>query len=172
MGGVNTKVEQLFNDFILGSGGQLVSSLVTKDHPLPNADYYFHDHGIVGELKCLQQHSFNATYAMKLQKLVDSWMQRRLFMAYGRVQIDLQRLNPICQREWMNLIGDSLQKRFVEHANRQIRETKGCLVLQMQKGILFISSDGNSSLQPYDLMFFLDRTLKKKKNDDASLFKY
>jgi len=63
----------------------------------------------------------------------------------------------------MDLIGIPLQGRIVKQANRQIKKTKQLLDAEQAKGILFISSDGNSSLQPYDVMFFLDRILKKKK---------
>lgn len=169
MAGPNT-VEQLFNNFVLKCGGQLVASLLTGNTPRPNADYYFGGSGIIGELKCLQVDSFDTNYATKVQMLFDDWMRRRLLMVYGRVQVSLSQLNPICQKEWMDLIGNSLQKRFVEHANRQIKETKRTLNAGAAKGILFISSDGNRSLQPYDLMFFLDRTLKKKKKDGSLLY--
>jgi hypothetical protein len=66
----------------------------------------------------------------------------------------------------VDLIGIPLQGRIVKQANRQIKKTKQLLDAEQAKGILFISSDGNSSL-PYDVMFFLDRILKKKKDDGS-----
>ena len=108
MAAANTKVEEVFNDFVLKIGGQLVASLLTGNNPPPNADYYFRDSGIIGELKCLQVDSFSANYAIKVQRIFDNWIQRRLLVVYGRVQVSLSQLNPICQKEWMDLIGNSL----------------------------------------------------------------
>jgi len=60
-------VEQLFSNFIVKSGGQLVSSLVAGSQLPPNADYYFRDREIIGELKCLQVDSFDDNYRMNSQ---------------------------------------------------------------------------------------------------------
>jgi hypothetical protein len=158
-------VEQLFNRFVLESEGQLVSSIVTTSNLPPNADYYFQESAVIGELKCLQQDSFDEVYKTKMQKLADDWMKRRLLVVFGTAQISLKHLHPICQMEWMDLIGIPLQNTLIKYANRQIRETKKLLNVPEARGILFISSDGNSSLQPYELMYFLDRVLKKKKED-------
>jgi hypothetical protein len=86
------------------------------------------------------------------------------------VQLNLSQLNPICQTEWMSLIERSLQDRFVDHANKQIKETKKLLNTSEAKGVIFITSDGNNSLQPYDIIFFLKRTLEKKKKDRSPLY--
>jgi hypothetical protein len=162
-----TAVEQFFGEFILKSKGQLVSSLVSGSNLPPNADYYFPDSAIIGELKCLQIDSFGPNYQVNLQKLVDGWMERRLLLVYGRTQIDIRNVPPTCQKEWMNLVETPLQKNVLASANRQIKETKKLLASPNSKGILFLSSDGNRSLQPYDVMFFLDRILKKKKEDSS-----
>jgi len=167
----DTRVEQLFNSFVLKSGGELVSSLLAKDPQRPpNADYYFRDRNIIGELKCLQVDSLGSSYAAKLQALVDDWMRRDLLRVYGRASISLPQLHPICQREWMSLLERSMQNRFVDHANKQIKGTKRILNAHEAKGLLFVTSDGNTSLQPYDVLYFLDRTLKKKKPDGSPLY--
>jgi len=162
-----TAVEQFFGDFVVKSGGQLVSSIISGSTLPPNADYYFRDSAIIGELKCLQIDSFGLNYQVKLQELVDSWMERRLYVLYGRTQIDIRQVPPICQREWMDLIGAPLQRNLLAPANRQIRETKKLLNLPNLKGILFLSSDGNNSLQPYDVMYFVSRTLNKTRQDGS-----
>ena len=160
-------VEQLFGEFIVKSGGQLVSSVISGSSLPPNADYYFRDTEIIGELKCLQIDSFGLNYQVKLQKLFDHWMARRLLMVYGTTQVNIRNIPPICQKEWLNLIERPLQKNVLACANQQIKETKTLLNLPNSRGVLFLSSDGNSSLQPYDVLFFIDRLLKKKKEDGS-----
>lgn len=162
-----TSVEQIFNDFIVKSGGRLVSSLVGGSSPPPNADYYFSQEEIIGELKCLQVNSFGSNYQIKLQKLFDEWMERRLFVVYGTRQVDIRDLQPERQREWMRLIEAPLQKNILGQADRQIKETKMLLNSPNSRGVLFLSSDGNSSMQPHTLMCFIDRILRKKKEDGS-----
>jgi hypothetical protein len=163
-----TAVERLFGEFIVNSGGQIVSSSLFDQSSLPpNADYYFRNSEIIGELKCLQIDSFGLNYQIKLQQLFDQWSRRRLLVVYGRTQVDIRGVPFECQREWMKLIEAPLQTNVLAKADRQIKQTKVLLEAPDSKGILFLTSDGNISLQPHSVLFFFDRLLKKKKEDGS-----
>src|SRR5208282_650227 len=97
-------VEEAFRRFVRESGGELVSDLLPSGNTPSNADFLFRDRGVVAELKCLENNSFGENYTQKMQALAEDWMSRRLIIVFGTAQIQLQKLNPICQREWLNLI--------------------------------------------------------------------
>ena len=61
---------------------------------------------------------------------------------FGTNIIPLEKLNPICQREWLHILQAPVE-RIVRKANRQIRTKKQTLQLPNTKGLLLIANDGN-----------------------------
>jgi hypothetical protein len=169
----NIPLESTFADFIRSSGGSLVSDLVSNTNPPKNADYIFRqeDPAVIAELKSLEKDSFTPEYGRKVQQLADSWMARGLFLAFGRVQLRLRELHPICQQEWLRLLEGPLQKNVIGAANEQIRDTRNHLNLRRSRGIVFIATNGNYSLQPHDTATLVSRILQKPKPDKSRQYR-
>jgi hypothetical protein len=163
-------VEDSFRKFVREFGGELVSDLLPGGNAPSNADFLFRSQGIVAELKCLENNSLGENYLKKMQALTESWMRRRLLIVFGTVNIELQKLRPECQREWLDLISGPIQQNIIKKADHQIRETKKWLGIPDAKGLILIASDGNLAMQPYDVGFFLTRILAKKKPDGTAQY--
>jgi hypothetical protein len=158
----------LIDRFVESCGGEVVSRLVPKRHPEPaQADHLFRKYGEIAELKALEVDTFGESYCRKLGELTHDWMMRGLMLAYGTVRIELHRLHPICQQEWLELVTEPLQKRVVAKANRQLRETANFLGMTDAKGVLWVASDGNFDLQPHDVWSLLGRILAKRNQDGS-----
>jgi len=111
-----------FRDFVRGFGGT-----VLPESDAESADFLFPQDNIIGELKTLQEDA-SSEYGRKLQSLADGWIRRGLLIAFGRVQISLRKVHPICQREWLLILQPPIE-RIIRKANRQIRVTKQSLNL-------------------------------------------
>ncbi len=162
---MNLTVEDIFRRFVQEFGGELISNLLPPGNPPSNADFLFRRQRVIAELKCLENNSFGSNYPEKMKALADDWMRRRLLMVYGTTRIEIRKLHPECQREWLNLIAEPIQRNIVKKADEQIRETKKWLDMPDAKGLLLIASDGNLVMQPYDVAFFLTRVFRKKTGD-------
>ena len=98
----------------------------------------------------------------RVTELINDWTRRGLIRIYGRVRIDLQKLNPVPQREWLHTLQAPVE-RIVAKANRQIRSSKQSLVLPNAKGLLLIANDGNClHTSVTDYMILVSRVLAKK----------
>ncbi len=118
-----------FRDFVRGFGGT-----VLPESDAESADFLFPQDNIIGELKTLQEDA-SSEYGRKLQSLADGWIRRGLLIAFGRVQISLRKVHPICQREWLHILQPPIE-RIIRKANRQIRVTKQSLNLPSATHIL------------------------------------
>lgn len=157
------KLEPLFDEFVYGIGGERIDRIIQQPQGVRNADYYFHRQGYVAELKCLEIDSFGANYQRQMNALVESWILRGLLVDSGTIELALRKVPSQCQEEWMRLIERPLQKHVITSANSQIKESKELLGIPEAKGIVLVASDGNTSLQPYAVLFSIDRILRKKK---------
>jgi hypothetical protein len=89
-------------------------------------------------------------------------MKRGLLIGFGTFQISLQKVHPICQSEWLDILQPPIEG-IVRKANRQIRTTKQTLNLPNAKGLLLIANDGNLlHTSPTDYMILVARALAKK----------
>jgi hypothetical protein len=148
--------EAHFRIFIRDFGG-----MVLPENNAKSADFLFPKDNIVAELKTLQEDA-RREHATKLQELVADWRRRGLMMVFGRTIISLQKLNPVCQREWLHILEVPVE-RIIGKANRQIRSTKQFLKLSNAKGLLLIANDGNFlHTGPTDYMILVSRVLQKK----------
>ena len=71
-------VEKTFEDFIVQQGGELVSKLISNNNPPKNADYLFRNPPVIAELKVVERDGFTAQDKLKLDKLAQGWVRRRL----------------------------------------------------------------------------------------------
>jgi hypothetical protein len=160
-------VEPTFNEFVEKTGGELIEKILPPQKGQKRADYLFRTPGIIAELKCLEHDPFTRDYQTKLQALVNSWQARGLIRIYGTVQLDVRQVLHQCQTEWLNITEQPLNRNIISKASRQIRDTKAALGLPEAKGVLLLANDGNRSMTPSNIFFFLKRILSKKKDDGA-----
>jgi hypothetical protein len=153
---VNPSFEEVFRDFIRNFGGRVV-----PEGDEESADFFLPQDDIVAELKILQLDA-RLEHDNKLHGLVDDWTRRGLIVVFGRTVISLQKLNPICQREWLHILQPPVE-RVIRKANRQIRSTKQSLNCPSAKGLLLIANDGNLLYtNPTDYMILVSLALAKK----------
>jgi hypothetical protein len=165
-------VEKTFEQFVVNFGGELVSKLISNRNPPKNADYLFRSPLVIAELKVVERDAFTPEDKQKLEKLVDGWVHQRLIgPIFGTVQIELTKLPPQCQRDWMS-IHMAPWKRKLEDANQQIKQTKALFDLPDACGILFLVDDANHSFAPKDVMTFIARTLQSRKQDGTEIYSH
>lgn len=131
-----------------------------------NADYFFNNKQIVGELKCLEDEMHP-----KVQTYINQAMEEgKVSPSYGKIRIDnVLRINPNKEqinREINELVITSLED-CVEKANRQIRETKSYFALANSRGFVFIINRSNLVLDPKNALWNLHKMLNKRKNDGS-----
>ncbi len=163
-------LQTLIDPFVRDFGGEIVSEVIGKVTPSKNADYAFRQHNVIAELKALENDSFGASFKRNMGDLTASWQQRGFFLLYGAQRIDIGRLHPTCQREFMDLLGRPLQENVIAKASKQIGETKSLIKMPTAKGLLIVASDGNEDLLPNTVWWLLCRTLQKRHPDGTPQF--
>jgi hypothetical protein len=155
-------VEQAFNELVREHGGAIVLDEYYKEKTgkppeFPNADYVFHSEKVVAELKCLMDdNSDSPSNQVKINAAIDR------FYAAGSIKSKVideaawPHLPKELQDEIYSITTHSIRAR-VKKANRQIRETKAKLGLDVYSGVLFIANDGLISMPP---AAFVHATLK------------
>ena len=166
----NPPLEAFFNSFVRAIGGERVETLINLKNPPPNADYIFQNQNVIVELKTLETETFGENHRQKTAELFADWHRRGLLMIFGTARIDMARLPPVCQQEWLNLLGRPVQKNVLGAANTQIRETKQLLNVPDAKGVLLVASDGNLDLTPHTIHYLLSRLLMKKHPDGSQQY--
>lgn len=153
-------VEQAFDSFVTSVGGTVLRTAITKSPTFENADYVFHDHKVVAELKCLRENKLDdATYMKKIETLWQNWCRLGLVTCDIPDQIPLAILPPQCARELIHTSTIPL-KGVIRKANRQIRQTKQALNIPSYRGLLLLANDGNYALPPQTLNQLVGRLLK------------
>ena len=155
-------VEESFDEFVKGFGGEIVKDLISKNPAYLNADYFFENRSIVAELKCLEKDTFrDAEYRKKMGIIYHKWMRQGLVpwttSAGGVVQS--KDLPMKCQLDVANLLKPVVE-RPIKKANRQIKQTKGEFNLPKAKGLLLLVNDGNYSLESDAVMYLVSRSIK------------
>lgn len=161
---MDTGFESMFRSVVNSMSGE-----VLPEGDVESADFLFRQYSVVAELKTLKEDA-RAEYAIKLQALISGWAKRRLLLAMGRTVIELRKVHPICQREWLALLQGPVQG-LLRKANRQIRSTKETASVPGAKGLVIIANDGNFlHTNPIDYMTIVARALQKKKPSGESQF--
>jgi hypothetical protein len=157
--------ENTFRTVVKDLGGELVPEV----NNVENADYFFPQDSVVIELKTLEEEA-RQEHGKALQKLVDDWIRRGLWLGYGRVNISLPDMRPECQAEWLPLLLAPVEN-VVKKANRQIRATKLAKDCPDARGLLVVANDGNLlHTSPKDYMNLVARVLSKKTQDRKPRF--
>jgi len=163
------ETEQLMNEVVSDAGGRRISSLLPGTMALTpeNADYFFYQHCAVLELKSLQAVLLTPAYQDKLRRLASGWRDRGLIPFSTRVKLELPKLPPTCQQEWVRLLTQSLQSRVIAKANSQIKTIKKLLNVPDFKGALLLANDCASDVEPYNLFVLIANILRKTHPDGS-----
>ena len=128
--------EPHWNQFVVASGGELVSPLIKKQG-VQNADYLFRADKVIAELKVLET---EFAHSKEMQARVE-----KLYEKYPGMDPDDPH-QPL-RREILLELKKPLQ-RIVNKANRQIKETKAELGLTDHRGILICVNDAFRGVPP------------------------
>jgi hypothetical protein len=145
-----TKFEAIFRGFVEDFGGEIIPE--EAEDGRPSADYWFRQHNVVAELKCLVVDQ-TADRLTKLNEIVD---QRR---AAGGPQpgpddillpftgADGEKFtipfDESFQRAWQKALSTPIEN-IIRDANKQIRATKERLSVPLAHGVVLIFNEGNS----------------------------
>lgn len=151
------RLEKMFGQCVGELGGEVLAPFNTAKC----ADFLFRLDDVVVEMKTLEKEAL-AEHRRDLQALMDSWMRRGMLVVMGQRRIELQKLKPALQREWLDLLEPPVEN-LLRDANRQIRSTKEHLGLTTAKGVLLIANEGNRlHTSPRDYLILVSRMLSKK----------
>lgn len=137
-------VEETMNKFIQYLGGSLITDIL-KDISGLNADYYFDNHDIVAELKCLKKDLFsNEDDKDRLPQLVEVWFKKNLLkeddlpdILFGKKSLPNE-----CIDELIKAAAKTIE-RAIHKAIKQIKHTRILLSKPNSKGLIFLVNDGN-----------------------------
>jgi hypothetical protein len=128
-----TKFEPVFREFVEDFGGEIVPEEAER-----SADYFFRQHNVVAELKCLVVDQ-TADMSRKLDGIID---QRRA--------VSQPKAGPETTDERLTILFEALEKvlrapieNLMRDANRQIRATKERLSIPSAHGVVLIFNEGN-----------------------------
>ncbi|GER13001.1 hypothetical protein [Variovorax boronicumulans] len=158
---ISLAIEENFNEFVRRFGGTVVSDVLGPSPNHPNADYYFPQHSVVAELKCLEDDkSEDELLQAKIQTLFDKWMADGTIPTYygESVRIESKTLPPICQHALLEVYKTPIQRRVLK-ANKQIKATAERLGLQNYQGLLLVANDGNYALEADAVIYLIWRIL-------------
>jgi hypothetical protein len=141
-------VEEIFQQFVRQTGGEVVADLVSKSPSFKNADFLYRSDGIVLELKEVETEFTKAeSFENGFRKLIE-----RLFeenpdwkpIWFGGSGV----YPPWFTTEYIRLSRPPIS-RILKKANKQIRETKDYFGIEKPSGILLFVNDGFTGIDPY-----------------------
>ncbi|MGN6730293.1 MAG: hypothetical protein ACTHJG_10730 [Rhodanobacteraceae bacterium] len=142
-------------------GGIRVDELTGKKPGHRIADFLFDNFGVIAELKCLVKDQVNdRSFIEKTSKLyqAEQSLDRNLPRIYGTVRLSSDRLSLEAQERMASLYTSPI-RRVISSADEQISETKNKLGKTGYKGVLFLVNDGNTALNPSNIIWVLERCL-------------
>lgn len=131
----------------------------------PNADYWFPDHQVVVELKCLTENLVSKReFNDRVSKLHASWVRQGLLppTAPGKITLSLRDIPLKCAREFLDPIKRRLEVNVLKKANMQIKGTKKHLNEPNAKGFLLLVNDGDYMFPPGMMAHLLARSMKEQ----------
>jgi hypothetical protein len=146
-------VEDTWNQFIIGTGGKIVSRILHKSPSFENADYLYQQEQIVLELKEIETEFTNSeTFKDKFIKLIERLLKEnpnwKPFLIGGSGKVPQWFL-----KDFVRIVRPNIS-RILKKANRQIRDTKNFFSIKKPYGVLLFVNDGFTGVTP-DLVFAL-----------------
>src|SRR5881396_1337838 len=147
-------VEQTFTDFVDEYGGEVSDR--QRGRKTLNADFVFHDAGVIAELKVLKEDPYkNKEFKKSHAKKEKTWIDKGWITPADLKKVTrIRDLPDRCARDIEKLYIRPL-KTHVEKANEQIKSTKKQLNQPNHKGLMLLVSDGNFLLDPKNIRMAL-----------------
>lgn len=140
-------VEESWREFVRSIGGTVLDDVLPKQRQFENADFAFPEASVIVELKEIEAEfslsgTFRAGFDSLMRRLVaeDPDWRPALFGGSGKSP---KWFTP----EFVRLFRPPLS-RVLKKANRQLRETKNHLKIQVPTGILLLVNDGFTGIGP------------------------
>lgn len=119
-------IEQLFSEFVEHFGGKIIEKLEVNKTDRPNADYFFINNNVIGELKIFQKDIFNDEEDFpKLENLFSKWLTNAT-ITNEEIRNYAFRGQPLpkkCNLDMINKASKTIE-RAIHKANKQIGESK------------------------------------------------
>jgi hypothetical protein len=160
-------VEREFANCVRGMGAVVLDDLAASSAGArPSAaDYWFPDHCVVAELKCLTVDTIaGQPFKQKANELYSRWIAEGLVPrpAQGVTRYNIRDLPPQCAKEMLSHLKRGFERNVLRTANAQIKSTKMVLNRPNAKGLLIIANDGNLSFTPHVVIGLLNRSLGRQ----------
>lgn len=154
-----TDFELGFRDFVRKFGGEVLPEI----HTARNADYLFREQNVIAELKVLEKDA-TTDYSRKMQRLARKWTGQGLLHVFGRAVIELPKVPPKCQREWLEVLKRPIEN-IVRDANEQIGSTRQHSKVPNAQGLLLVANDRNFLHRDAKAFLTLVAHVLKKKDE-------
>jgi hypothetical protein len=163
-------VEETWNQFIVDTGGILVSSILNKSPEFMNADYLYKQEQVVLELKEIETEftnteAFNNKFTVLLERLLKENPNWKPYLLGGSGKVPQWFIIDFVRIARPNI------SRILKKANRQIRDTKNHFNITTPYGTLLFVNDGFTGIMP-DLVFALICEILKNSYSSIDCFVY
>jgi hypothetical protein len=158
-------VETEFAACIRGMRGTVVDDALSGPNKPKNADFWFPDHNVIAELKCLTTClTSTPEFNRRVQTLHSSWVKRGLVPrpATSRFTINTAELPAVCSRELLDPVKRRLEVNTLKPANAQIKSLRKSIGTADTKGLLIIANDGDYALPPSLMAHLLARATNNR----------
>lgn len=153
---INVEVEMAA--CVRSMGGLPLDDILPAQRNFRNADYWFPDHEVIGELKCLEA-DWATQFATSAPRMHARWVASGLIPPPTSAHVSLQDLPPHLAMELVEPLRRKLKSGAVQEASKQIKQTKIHLERPQAKGLLLIANEGNLLLDPNSLGAILGNIL-------------
>lgn len=167
---IDKLTEEMMQKAVVASGGQIFTDYLSAAHNIVNPDFrnpdfiYHTPEGqvILAELKVITEDIDEARFQLKLQELVEDWIERGLHPPFwGTCQLNSDKLHPHCRNELFEMMRVPIRRR-IKDAAEQIRKTKARLNLNSARGMLLLCNAAMSFHELDSVVFQLHQTLAKE----------
>lgn len=159
-------VEDELSIAIKAMGGKRIDEIIGKNSIHKNADFIFYKHLVIAELKSLEKDQISdESFIDKVSKIYEQELNSKADtpIVYGRQRITTDGFSDEFKRKIADLYRFPISRR-IRDADQQIEQTKARLKLSHDwKGLLIIVNDGNTALDPRNIVWSLAETFKDSK---------
>lgn len=155
-------VEKEFSVAIKKIDGRRVDDITGKSPQHKNADFIFERYSILAEMKCLEKDQISdPSFIEKVSDIYQSEAREgRAPILIGKNRITTENLSQEATRKIADLYRFPITRR-IKSADKQLLETKRALKLGEEwKGILILVNEGNTALDPKNIIWSLGETFR------------
>jgi len=155
-------VDVEFGRAVEAVGGIRADSLPRGTFPGKNADYVFHEHRVVAELKCLDKDRIHDEKAVAIasKHYADALERGKApVVVFGTTTLTTDGFEDDFRQKIMEIYSPGIS-RSIRDADLQIADTKLALGLSDYKGLLLLVNNSNSALHPANMVELVGNALR------------